>query len=116
MSYMEIYNEEINGLLAPEHCKLQIRKNIDACVPLKRDWLTWKLLHDRVSTVDVMRDSGCGFIHYDKSRKHVRRTRKEMQGHVSNPLGSDRHLVSYQMGSTPFTPSNSFGIRQLICG
>ncbi|RZC84558.1 hypothetical protein C5167_047342 [Papaver somniferum] len=32
MSYMEIYNEEINGLLAPEHCKLQIRKNIDVVV------------------------------------------------------------------------------------
>ncbi|KAJ4745013.1 P-loop containing nucleoside triphosphate hydrolases superfamily protein [Rhynchospora pubera] len=29
MSYMEIYNEEINDLLAPEHRKLQIHENID---------------------------------------------------------------------------------------
>jgi hypothetical protein len=29
MSYMEIYNEEINDLLAPEHRKLQIHENIE---------------------------------------------------------------------------------------
>ncbi|KAI3897684.1 hypothetical protein MKX03_019187 [Papaver bracteatum] len=29
MSYMEIYNEEINDLLAPEHRKLQIHESID---------------------------------------------------------------------------------------
>ena len=29
MSYMEIYNEEINDLLAPEHRKLQIHENLE---------------------------------------------------------------------------------------
>lgn len=29
MSYMEIYNEEINDLLAPEHRKLQIHESIE---------------------------------------------------------------------------------------
>lgn len=35
MSYMEIYNEEINDLLAPEHRKLQIHENLE--VIFKRD-------------------------------------------------------------------------------
>lgn len=29
MSYMEIYNEEINDLLAPEHRKLQIHESLE---------------------------------------------------------------------------------------
>lgn len=29
MSYMEIYNEEINDLLAPEHRRLQIHESIE---------------------------------------------------------------------------------------
>lgn len=29
MSYMEIYNEEINDLLAPEHRKFQIHESIE---------------------------------------------------------------------------------------
>lgn len=29
MSYMEIYNEDINDLLAPEHRKLQIHENLE---------------------------------------------------------------------------------------
>lgn len=32
MSYMEIYNEEINDLLAPEHRKLQIHESIEVQV------------------------------------------------------------------------------------
>lgn len=32
MSYMEIYNEEINDLLAPEHRKLQIHESIEVKV------------------------------------------------------------------------------------
>jgi len=34
MSYMEIYNEEINDLLAPEHRKLQIHENIEVILIL----------------------------------------------------------------------------------
>ena len=29
MSYLEIYNEDINDLLAPEHRKLQIHENLE---------------------------------------------------------------------------------------
>lgn len=29
MSYMEIYNEDINDLLAPEHRKLQIHESLE---------------------------------------------------------------------------------------
>ncbi|KAF3486204.1 hypothetical protein F2Q69_00054919 [Brassica cretica] len=29
MSYLEIYNEDINDLLDPEHCKLQIHENLE---------------------------------------------------------------------------------------
>lgn len=29
MSYMEIYNEDINDLLAPEHRKLQIHESVE---------------------------------------------------------------------------------------
>ena len=32
MSYMEIYNEEINDLLAPEHRKLQIHESIEVVI------------------------------------------------------------------------------------
>lgn len=31
VSYMEIYNEEINDLLAPESLKLQVHENLEAC-------------------------------------------------------------------------------------
>lgn len=34
MSYMEIYNEEINDLLAPEHRKLQIHESIEVIIYL----------------------------------------------------------------------------------
>lgn len=34
MSYMEIYNEEINDLLAPEHRKLQIHENLEVIFTL----------------------------------------------------------------------------------
>lgn len=32
MSYMEIYNEEINDLLAPEHRKLQIHESLEVVI------------------------------------------------------------------------------------
>lgn len=32
MSYMEIYNEEINDLLAPEHRRLQIHESIEVMI------------------------------------------------------------------------------------
>jgi hypothetical protein len=32
VSYMEIYNEEINDLLAPENRKLQVHENIEVCL------------------------------------------------------------------------------------
>lgn len=32
MSYMEIYNEEINDLLAPEHRKLQIHESVEVII------------------------------------------------------------------------------------
>jgi centromeric protein E len=34
MSYMEIYNEEINDLLVPEHRKLQIHENYEVNISL----------------------------------------------------------------------------------
>jgi len=33
MSYMEIYNEEINDLLVPEHRKLQIHESSEVNIP-----------------------------------------------------------------------------------
>lgn len=36
MSYMEIYNEEINDLLAPEHRKLQIHESPEVHYLLSR--------------------------------------------------------------------------------
>jgi centromeric protein E len=33
MSYMEIYNEDINDLLVPEHRKLQIHESIEVNNP-----------------------------------------------------------------------------------
>ncbi len=33
VSYMEIYNEEINDLLAPENRKLQVHENLEVCMP-----------------------------------------------------------------------------------
>lgn len=32
VSYMEIYNEEINDLLAPENRKLQVHENLEVCM------------------------------------------------------------------------------------
>jgi len=32
MSYLEIYNEDINDLLAPEHRKLQIHENLEVLI------------------------------------------------------------------------------------
>lgn len=32
MSYMEIYNEEINDLLVPEHRKLQIHESVEVWI------------------------------------------------------------------------------------
>lgn len=32
VSYMEIYNEEINDLLAPENRKLQVHENSEVCM------------------------------------------------------------------------------------
>jgi centromeric protein E len=32
MSYMEIYNEDINDLLAPEQAKLQVHENLEVQV------------------------------------------------------------------------------------
>lgn len=32
MSYLEIYNEDINDLLAPEHRKLQIHESIEVVI------------------------------------------------------------------------------------
>ncbi|GJM98735.1 hypothetical protein PR202_ga15769 [Eleusine coracana subsp. coracana] len=34
MSYMEIYNEEINDLLVPEHRKLQIHESLEVIILL----------------------------------------------------------------------------------
>lgn len=35
MSYMEIYNEEINDLLVPEHRKLQIHESLEVVLNFK---------------------------------------------------------------------------------
>lgn len=33
VSYMEIYNEEINDLFAPENRNLQVHENLEVCMP-----------------------------------------------------------------------------------
>lgn len=40
MSYLEIYNEDINDLLAPEHRKLQIHENLEVLICFLRIPLT----------------------------------------------------------------------------
>ena len=36
VSYMEIYNEEINDLLAPENRKLQVHENLEVLFDLQK--------------------------------------------------------------------------------
>jgi hypothetical protein len=43
VSYMEIYNEEINDLLAPENRKLQVHENIEVCFELFFKFLIAKM-------------------------------------------------------------------------
>lgn len=43
MSYMEIYNEEINDLLVPEHRKLQIHESIEVLYVCPSLFVNWYL-------------------------------------------------------------------------
>lgn len=44
VSYMEIYNEEINDLLAPENRKLQVHENLEVCMPFPPPFFSTFLL------------------------------------------------------------------------
>ncbi|KAL8238901.1 hypothetical protein R6Q59_015468 [Mikania micrantha] len=76
MSYMEIYNEEINDLLAPEHRKLQIHESIERGIfvaGLKEEIVT--------SPKQVLK-----FMEYGEAHRHIGETNMNLHSSRSHTI------------------------------
>ncbi|KAF7819101.1 kinesin-like protein KIN-7O isoform X2 [Senna tora] len=76
MSYMEIYNEEINDLLAPEHRKLQIHEN------LERGIYVAGLREEIVATPEQV----LHFMEFGESHRHIGETNMNLYSSRSHTI------------------------------
>ncbi|KAK7278959.1 hypothetical protein RJT34_24000 [Clitoria ternatea] len=76
MSYMEIYNEEINDLLAPEHRKLQIHEN------LERGIYVAGLREEIVASPDQVLE----FMEFGESHRHIGETNMNLYSSRSHTI------------------------------
>ncbi|XP_068652017.1 kinesin-like protein KIN-7O isoform X2 [Aristolochia californica] len=76
MSYMEIYNEEINDLLAPEHRKLQIHES------LERGIYVAGLQEEIVSSAEQVLD----FMEFGESHRHIGETNMNVYSSRSHTI------------------------------
>ncbi|KAK7344962.1 hypothetical protein VNO77_15265 [Canavalia gladiata] len=76
MSYMEIYNEEINDLLAPEHRKLQIHEN------LERGIYVAGLREEIVASPDQVLD----LMEFGESHRHIGETNMNLHSSRSHTI------------------------------
>ncbi|XP_015900577.4 kinesin-like protein KIN-7O isoform X2 [Ziziphus jujuba] len=76
MSYMEIYNEEINDLLAPEHRKLQIHEN------LERGIYVAGLREEIVATPEQVLD----LMEFGESHRHIGETNMNLHSSRSHTI------------------------------
>ncbi|KAF6147992.1 hypothetical protein GIB67_024167 [Kingdonia uniflora] len=76
MSYMEIYNEEINDLLAPEHRKLQIHEG------LERGIFVAGLREEIVATPEQVID----FMNFGESHRHIGETNMNVYSSRSHTI------------------------------
>ncbi|KAF9596555.1 hypothetical protein IFM89_012286 [Coptis chinensis] len=76
MSYMEIYNEEINDLLAPEHRKLQIHEN------LERGIFVAGLKEEIVATPEQVLD----LMEFGESHRHIGETNMNVYSSRSHTI------------------------------
>ncbi|XP_061367839.1 kinesin-like protein KIN-7O [Gastrolobium bilobum] len=76
MSYMEIYNEEINDLLAPEHRKLQIHEN------LERGIFVAGLREEIVASPEQVLD----LMEYGESHRHIGETNMNLYSSRSHTI------------------------------
>ncbi|XP_029129741.1 kinesin-like protein KIN-7O isoform X2 [Cajanus cajan] len=76
MSYMEIYNEEINDLLAPEHRKLQIHEN------LERGIYVAGLREEIVASPEQVLD----LMEYGESHRHIGETNMNLYSSRSHTI------------------------------
>ncbi|XP_042515640.1 kinesin-like protein KIN-7O isoform X2 [Macadamia integrifolia] len=76
MSYMEIYNEEINDLLAPEHRKLQIHESIE------RGIFVAGLREEIVASPEQVLD----FMEFGESHRHIGETNMNVYSSRSHTI------------------------------
>ncbi|KAK6124670.1 hypothetical protein DH2020_041592 [Rehmannia glutinosa] len=76
MSYMEIYNEEINDLLAPEHRKLQIHESIE------RGIFVAGLREEIVASADQVLE----LMEYGESHRHIGETNMNVYSSRSHTI------------------------------
>ncbi|XP_062111974.1 kinesin-like protein KIN-7O isoform X3 [Humulus lupulus] len=76
MSYMEIYNEEINDLLAPEHRKLQIHEN------LERGIYVAGLREEIVASPEQV----LSFMEFGESHRHIGETNMNVHSSRSHTI------------------------------
>ncbi|KAG9455881.1 hypothetical protein H6P81_000389 [Aristolochia fimbriata] len=76
MSYMEIYNEEINDLLAPEHRRLQIHES------LERGIYVAGLREEIVSSAEQVLD----FMEFGESHRHIGETNMNVYSSRSHTI------------------------------
>ncbi|KAH9680275.1 kinesin-like protein KIN-7O [Citrus sinensis] len=62
MSYMEIYNEDINDLLAPDHRKLQIHESLESYIRSSALLLIKQIIESRDKTEDDNNDNSCDAV------------------------------------------------------
>ncbi|PIA53947.1 hypothetical protein AQUCO_00900489v1 [Aquilegia coerulea] len=91
MSYMEIYNEEINDLLAPEHRKLQIHEN------LERGIFVAGLKEEIVATPEQVID----LMEFGESHRHIGETNM-------NVYSSRSHTIFRMFLNTEFSKIRFF--------
>ncbi|XP_059433982.1 kinesin-like protein KIN-7O isoform X1 [Corylus avellana] len=76
MSYMEIYNEEINDLLAPEHRKLQIHESLERGIHVAG------LREEIVASPEQVLD----FMEFGESHRHIGETSMNLYGSRSHTI------------------------------
>ncbi|GMP35500.1 hypothetical protein CsSME_00007904 [Camellia sinensis var. sinensis] len=76
MSYMEIYNEEINDLLAPEHRKLQIHES------LERGIFVARLKEEIVASPEQILE----LMEFGKSHRHIGETNMNLYSSRSHTI------------------------------
>ncbi|KAI4348608.1 hypothetical protein L6164_009315 [Bauhinia variegata] len=76
MSYMEIYNEEINDLLAPEHRKLQIHENLERGIYVAG--LREEIVASPEQVIDLMK--------FGESHRHIGETNMNLYSSRSHTI------------------------------